>query len=328
MLLLTAESWGQIHDSDNVMNHATCPRDSAKYWAARGYFHRSLDCLRQIPADSLSMDDMQQFYDNFCSLNLQDSIFYWGDRIVEEDPYCIAIIPDFTLRLNQVKSPTDGRAVFPDRVIEICRKYQQCDSTHILVNRQLAEAYYNMGNYDLALPELKRLEALGDTCFGTLYTLGLTYQRMGDNSSAYDYLYRAYEKNDHHAYCLFVLGIVCNRIGFGAEALSYLDAALELLMPDRHTLFRLHEELAEAFNQKDEMDFRLEELKKCMEYAQETDINELNYQMGMCYYSLQQSDEARELLNKFLDATVNKEYNDKIKYQREQAQRALRMMMW
>ena len=185
-----------------------------------------------------------------------------------------------------------------------------------------------MGNYDLALPELKRLEALGDTCFGTLYTLGLTYQRMGDNSSAYDYLYRAYEKNDHHAYCLFVLGIVCNRIGFGAEALSYLDAALKLLMPDRHTLFRPHEELAEAFNQKDEMDFRLEELKKCMEYAQETDINELNYQMGMCYYSLQQSDEARELLNKFLDATVNKEYNDKIKYQREQAQRALRMMMW
>ena len=328
MLLLTAESWGQVHDSDNVMNHATCPRDSAKYWAARGYFHRSLDCLRHIPADSLSMDDMQQFYDNFCSLNLQDSIFYWGDRIVEEDPYCIAIIPDFTLRLNQVKSPTDGRAVFPDRVIEICKKYQQRDSTHILVNRQLAEAYYNMGNYDLALPELKRLEALGDTCFGTLYTLGLTYQRMGDNSSAYDYLYRAYEKNDHHAYCLFVLGIVCNRIGFGAEALSYLDAALELLMPDRHTLFRLHEELAEAFNQKDEMDFRLEELKKCMEYAQETDINELNYQMGMCYYSLQQSDEARELLNKFLDATVNKEYNDKIKYQREQAQRALRMMMW
>ena len=68
--------------------------------------------------------------------------------------------------------------------------------------------------------------------------------------------------------------------------------------------------------------------QKCMEYAQETDINELNYQMGMCYYSLQQSNEARELLNKFLDATVNKEYNDKIKYQREQAQRALRMMMW
>ena len=62
--------------------------------------------------------------------------------------------------------------------------------------------------------------------------------------------------------------------------------------------------------------------------TQETDINELNYQMGMCYYSLQQSDEARELLNKFLNATVNKEYNDKIKYQREQAQRAIRMMMW
>ena len=316
MLFTSLTTWSQPMCEDL--------RSESRQFAARGYFNKSIECLRQIPVDSLCLDDMQQFYDNFCSLNNQDSIFYWGDRIVEYDPYCMAVIPDFTLRLNQIKS--DGRPVFPDRVIEICKKYQQRDSTHILVNRQLAEAYYNMGNYDLALPELKRLEALGDTCFGTLYTLGLTYRRMGDNSAAYDYLYRAYEKNDHHPYCLFVLGIVCNRIGFGAEALSYLDAALELLMPDRHTLFRLHEELAEAFNQKDEMDFRLEELKKCMEYAEETNVNELTYQMGMCYYSMHQFDKTRELLNKFLDATVNKEYNDKIKSQRDQAFRALQMM--
>lgn len=222
----------------------------------------------------------------------------------------------------------NGQKEFPQKVIDICKKYCERDSTHILINRQLAEAYYNIGNYDLALSELKKLEAIGDTCFGTLYTLGLTYWQMGNNSTAYDYLYRAYEKNDHHAYCLFVLGIVSNKVGLGAEALSYLDEARKLLMPDRKTLFRLHKELAEAFKLKSEPDFRLDELQECMRYAEEKDVNELTYQMGQCYVALKQHNKARDCFNRFLEATENKEYNDKIKTMRSDAQRTLRMMMW
>jgi tetratricopeptide (TPR) repeat protein len=151
---------------------------------------------------------------------------------------------------------------------------------------------------------------------------------MGDNSTAYDYLYRAYDKNDHHPYCLFMLGIVSNRIGLGAEALSYLDEAKKLLMPDRQTLFRLHKELAEAFKLKLEPDFRLEELQECMRYAEEKDVNELTYLMGQCYFQLKQRDKAKDCFNRFLEATENKEYNDKIKSMRSDAQRTLRMMMW
>ena len=219
----------------------------------------------------------------------------------------------------------------PDDSLDISdmRKYRERDSTHILVNRQLAEAYYNIGNYDLALPALKQLEAVGDTCFGTLYTLGLTYQRMGDNSMAYDYLSRATAINDDaNPYCLFTLGIVCNRIGFGAEALSYLDMAKEKMMPDRQTLFRLHKELAEAFRMKGEHDFRLEELQECMSLAGEKDVNELTYEMGQCYFALKKRDKAKECLRKYLDATQNKEYNDNIKYKRQSAEQTLRMMMW
>ena len=170
---------------------------------------------------------------------------------------------------------------------------------------------------------------MGDTCFGTLYTLGLTYHRMGDNSSAYDYLSRATTINsDANPYCLFTLGIVCNRIGYGAEALSYLDMAKERMMPDRKTLFRLHKELAEAFRMKGEHDFRLEELQECMKLADEKDVNELTYEMGQCYFMLKQRDKAKEYFNKFLDATQNKEYNDNIKFKRESAEQTLRMMMW
>jgi tetratricopeptide (TPR) repeat protein len=303
-------------------------RSHARYWAGRGYFARSLDCLRQIPADSLSTEDMRLGYDNFAQLGQNDSLACWADEILKRNPYDAPLIADYTHRLNTGWQGDMGRKTFPRKVIDICKKYCERDSTHILINRQLAEAYYNIGNYDLALPALKKLEAIGDTCFGTLYTMGLTYQRMGDNSTAYDYLYRAYNKNDHHPYCLFMLGIVSNRVGLGAEALSYLDEAKKLLMPDRQTLFRLHKELAEAFKLKSEPDFRLEELQECMRYAEEKDVNELTFLMGQCYFQLKQRDKARECYTRFLEATENKEYNDKIKSMRNQAQQTLRMMMW
>ena len=303
-------------------------RTYAHLWASRGYFNKSLDCLRQIPVDSLNLEDMHLNYSNFAQLGQNDSLAYWADEMLKRDPYDATLIADYTLRLNNGWQGEMGKQSFPQKVIDICKKYCERDSTHILINRQLAEAYYKIGNYDVALKELKKQEALGDTCFGTLYTLGLTYQRMGDNSSAYDYLYRAYTKNDHHPFCLFVLGIVSNKVGLGAEALAYLGEAEQLLMPDRQTLFRLHKELAEALRLKGEPDFRLEELEKCMQYAEEKDVNELTFLMGQCYFQLKQRDKAKECYNKFLEATENKEYNDNIKRMRSDAQRSLRMMMW
>ena len=306
----------------------TTLRADAVRLASRGYFNKSLDCLRQIAVDSLNAEDMHLYYNNFAQLGQNDSLAYWADEMLKSNPYDAQLIVDYTPRLNNGWQGDMGRKSFPKKVIDICKKYVERDSTHILINRQLAEAYYNIGNYDLALQELKKLEAVGDTCFGTLYTLGLTYQRMGDNSTAYDYLYRAYDKNDHHPYCLFMLGIVSNRVGLGAEALSYLDEAKKLLMPDRQTLFRLHKELAEAFKLKSEPDFRLEELQECMRYAEEKDVNELTYLMGQCYFQLKQRDKAKDYFNRVLEATENKEYNDKIKDMRSAAQRNLRMMMW
>ena len=306
----------------------TTLRADAVRLASRGYFNKSLDCLRQIAVDSLNAEDMHLYYNNFAQLGQNDSLAYWADEMLKSNPYDAQLIVDYTPRLNNGWQGDMGRKTFPLKVIDICKKYVERDSTHILINRQLAEAYYNIGNYDLAIQELKKLEAVGDTCFGTLYTLGLTYQRMGDNSTAYDYLYRAYDKNDHHPYCLFMLGIVSNRVGLGAEALSYLDEAKKLLMPDRQTLFRLHKELAEAFKLKSEPDFRLEELQECMRYAEEKDVNELIYLMGQCYFQLKQRDKAKDYFNRFLEATENKEYNDMIKDMRSAAQHTIRMMMW
>ena len=145
-------------------------RIQAKQLFERGYYQQSIDLLRNISEDSLSLDDMRLRYDCFCQTGQTDSLFYWGKRVVKRNPMA-DIIPDLTYRLNNA----DKEHVNPGLVIEICERYKQQDATHILVNRQLADAYYLVGNYDLALKELAGLEALGDSCFKVLYTKGLIY---------------------------------------------------------------------------------------------------------------------------------------------------------
>ena len=299
-------------------------RQEAQRCYERGYYQRSIELLRSINEDSLSTDDMRLRYDCFCQTGQTDSLIYWGKRVVKRNPMA-DIIPDFTYRLNNA----DKEHVNPGLAIEICERYKQQDATHILVNRQLADAYYLVGNYDLALRELAHLEALGDSCFKVLYTKGMIFMNTAQYGDAYDYLSRATARhNDTHGYCLFMLGIAANKIGLGAEALSYLDEAKKLMVPDRKTLFRLHQELAEAFRMKGEPDFRLEELQECMRYAEEKDVNTLTYQIGKCYLLLRQFDKARETLSRFLDATKDKEYNNTIKSMRQSAEESLRMMMW
>ena len=299
-------------------------RQEAQRFYERGYYQQSIELLRNISEDSLSTDDMRLRYDCFCQTGQTDSLIYWGKRVVKRNPMA-DIIPDFTYRLNNA----DKEHVNPGLAIEICERYKQQDATHILVNRQLADAYYLVGNYDLALRELANLEALGDSCFKVLYTKGMIYMNTAQYGDAYDYLSRATARhNDTHGYCLFMLGIAANKIGLGAEALSYLDEAKKLMVPDRKTLFRLHQELAEAFRMKGEPDFRLEELQECMRYAEEKDVNTLTYQMGNCYLQLRLFDKARETLSRFLDATKDKEYNNTVKSMRQSAEESLRMMMW
>ena len=147
-------------------------RIQAKQLFERGYYAQSIDLLRNIGEDSLTLDDMRLRYDCFCQTGQTDSLIYWGKRVVKRNPMA-DIIPDLTYRLNNA----DKEHVNPGLVIEICERYKQQDATHILVNRQLADAYYLVGNYDLALKELAGLEALGDSCFKVLYTKGL-YQRI------------------------------------------------------------------------------------------------------------------------------------------------------
>ena len=74
--------------------------------------------------------------------------------------------------------------------------------------------------------------------------------------------------------------------------------------------------------------FRLQELEECLRYCDDSERPLLDYDMGQCYVALKQHDKAQQHLQKFLEATQNREYNDNIKHKRQRAEQMLRMMMW
>ena len=94
-------------------------RNKALYWAERGYYARSLDMISQIPSDSLCINDMRMHYDALSNLGHEDSLEYWADKILRQDPYCTPVIIDYTRRLNRGLKTETGQVRNSDRVIEM-----------------------------------------------------------------------------------------------------------------------------------------------------------------------------------------------------------------
>ena len=65
----------------------TTLRADAVRLASRGYFNKSLDCLRQIAVDSLNAEDMRLYYSDFAQLGQNDSLAYWADEMLKRNPY-------------------------------------------------------------------------------------------------------------------------------------------------------------------------------------------------------------------------------------------------
>lgn len=76
--------------------------------------------------------------------------------------------------------------------IECGLKYYLKDSTNILVNRAIADAYFMDRQFDKAVNMYERLLQQGDSTFNTLYSAGLSYSMIKDLDRAYPYLRDAF----------------------------------------------------------------------------------------------------------------------------------------
>jgi tetratricopeptide (TPR) repeat protein len=110
---------------------------------------------------------------------------------------------------------------------------QEVDSTNILVNRALADAYFLNRDFATAAKVYERLLQLGDSTFNTLYSAGMCHAQLKENEYAYEQLRVAlFLKQMQHYGCAYRLGVVCVDTQRYEEGLLYLKIAKELMEPD------------------------------------------------------------------------------------------------
>ena len=191
----------------------------------RANYRQTAELLKNMPEDSLSHEAFRELAYSYQKQGDNDSFIYWAGQLVNRFPMDGEMVAGLTLAYAKANQPQNGI---------ICGlKYCQRDSTNILVNRALADAWFINRDFTAAAMIYDRLMEQGDSTFNTLYSAGMCYSQLEDLERAYKYLQLAFLISGmQHAGCAYRLGVVCVDTKRYPEGLNYLNLAKELLRPD------------------------------------------------------------------------------------------------
>ena len=212
---------------DSVQNHGPVPLilRLADCYYKRGNYRETAELLKNVPEDSLSHEAFRQLALSYQKQGDADSYIYWGDQLLSRFPMDGEIVAGVILAYARNNQPQNGI---------ICgMRYCLRDSTNILVNRALADAWFMNRDFGAAAKLYDRLLAQGDSTFNTLYSAGMCYSQKEDLERAYHYLQLAFLISGMQHYgCAYRLGVVCIDTKRYPEGLGYLDLARQLMRPD------------------------------------------------------------------------------------------------
>ena len=191
----------------------------------RANYRQVAELLKNMPEDSLSHEAFRQLAFSYQKQGDNDSYMYWTSQLVNRYPMDGEMVSGLILAYAKANQPQKGI---------ICGlKYTLKDSTNILVNRALADAWFINRDFTAAAMIYDRLMEQGDSTFNTLYSAGMCYSQLEDLERAYKYLQLAFLISGmQHAGCAYRLGVVCVDTKRYPEGLNYLNLAKELLRPD------------------------------------------------------------------------------------------------
>ena len=191
----------------------------------RANYRQTAELLKNMPEDSLSHDAFRQLAYSYQKQGDNDSFIYWAGQLLNRFPMDGEVVAGLTLAYAKANQAEKG---------VICGiKYSLKDSTNILVNRALADAWFMNRSFTAAAMMYDRLMEQGDSTFNTLYSAGMCYSQIEDLERAYKYLQLAFLISGmQHAGCAYRLGVVCVDTKRYPEGLNYLNLAKELLRPD------------------------------------------------------------------------------------------------
>jgi len=286
-----------------AVNSATAPyyisAKLADCYYKRGNYFQCSELLKNTPEDSLSHESFRQLAYSYQNQGDNGSYVYWTGRLVEHFPMDGEMVAGLTLGLSRDNQAWKG--------IECGLKYYLKDSTNILVNRAIADAYFMDRQFDKAVNMYERLLQQGDSTFNTLYSAGLSYSMIKDLDRAYTYLRDAlFLSQMQHANCAWRLGVVCVDTKRFEEGLGCLNLATQLLLPDTTTMKAITLSKGEAYYLTEHYDKAIEAWKEHLSYNPSSIATYYNIASAYYYY-LPDGQLAKTYYEKFLNLARKEE---------------------
>ena len=260
----------------------------------RGNYRQTADLLKLVPEDSLSHEAFRQLALSYQKQNETDAYIYWSGQLLERFPMDGEIVAGRTLAFTRVNQPEKG--------IVCGMKYCLRDTTNILVNRALADAWFMNRDFKAASKLYERLLQQGDSTFNTLYSAGMCYAQIDSLNQAYNCLLPAFQLSQmQHAHCAYRLGVVSVDLHSYEEVLAYLNHALKLMQPDTTVMKAITLSQGEGYYLTKQYDKAVEAWKLHLTYNPSSIATYYNIASAY-YYLLSDVPQAKSYLEQFLQA--------------------------
>ena len=289
----------------------------ANCYYKRGNYRQTADLLKNVRAGDLSHEAFRQLCYSYQKQGDNDSFVYWTSNLVLRFPMDGEMVAGLTIALAKEDQAWKG--------IGYGESYFKEDSTNILVNRALGDAYFMDRKFDKAAAMYERLLQQGDSTFNTLYSAGMCFTRIDSLNHAYKCLIPAFLLSGmQHAGCAYRLGVVSVDLGSYEEGLGYLDLATKMMQPDTIVMKAITLSQGEGYYLTKQYDKAVEAWKKHLEYNPNSIATYYNIANAIYYY-LSDDKQAKSYYEKFL-AMARKEENPnaQLKEMMEKAETLLR----
>lgn len=271
----------------------------ANCYYKRGNYRQTSELLKSIPEDSLTHESFRQLALSYQKQSDTDSYIYWAGRLLERFPMDGEMVAGLTLAYAKNNQPQNG--------IVCGMKYCLKDSTNILVNRALADAWFMNRDFSAACKLYERLLQQGDSTFNTLYSAGMCYTRIDSLERAYKYLQLAFLISGmQHQGCAYRLGVVCNDLKSYDEGLGYLKLATDMMQPDTTIMKAITLSQGEGYYMTKQYDKAIEAWKRHLEYNPGSIATYYNIASAYYYFS-PDSQQSKVYLEKFLEVARKEE---------------------
>lgn len=266
----------------------------------RGNYRQTADLLKTVDAGELSHETFRELALSYQKMGENEAFIYWASNLTNRFPMDGEIVAGLTL--------AHARANQPEKGIVCGMKYCQRDSTNILVNRALADAWFMNRDFRAASKVYERLLQQGDSTFNTLYSAGMCYTRLDSLELAYKHFMPAFLLSGmQHAGCAYRLGVVCVDTGRLDEGIGYLNLATKLLLPDTTTMKAITLSQGEGYYWMRQYDKAVEAWKNHLAYNPTSIATYYNIANAIYYY-LPDRKQAKTYYERFLEL-ARKEQN-------------------